>query len=165
MVYFSFSIPEINQLSNIFGKLALITYVLTLVPGMAKRFGINFLPISVLLLYRRQIGIMMFVLALVHMITSGMFLSSEPFIVVSTMAMVILFLLFVTSNNLSVKILAKYWHILQRLTYVAMILIIFHLTLIRFSTTALILIGVAIMGLISHVYKRYTTKCPTQSPL
>lgn len=157
IVVFSFSNLAVARLANTFGELALLTYTLTLIPGMAKRFGMNYLLITILMLYRRQIGILMFLLALTHMILSGMFLSLQPFVVASTMAMIILFLLFITSNNISQKKLSHNWYKLQKLTYLVMFLIMIHVALIGSIKYATLLLFIGILQIISFIYKRYTT--------
>lgn len=158
IILLSFGNPSIARLSNAFGKLAVLTYILTLIPGVAKRFGLNFYIVSIILLYRRQIGILMFLLALTHMILSGMFLSSQPFVIVGTIAMFILFLLFITSNNFCVKVLSKNWHTLQQLTYVAMFFIFLHLILVRFSWSGLLLLIVMIAELFSFTKVLHSNK-------
>jgi len=147
----SFSNLSIARLSNTFGKLAILTYVITLIPGIAKRFEINLMPVTVILLYRRQIGILMFLLALTHMVMSGMFLAPLPFVIVGMIAMIILFLLFVTSNDFCVKVLSSHWHKLQKFTFGAMFFIFLHLVLIRFSWFTLLLLTVMIVELISFI--------------
>lgn len=158
VVILSFFLPSVNQTSKLFGKLALLTYVSTLIPGMGKRFGINYLPITVLFVYRRQLGILMFLLALVHMITSGVFFTKEPFIVAGQVAIFILLLLFITSNNFSVKILSKYWYTLQQFTYVAIVFVFCHLILVRFSLFSLLILIVMIVELISFLKILHSNK-------
>ncbi len=154
LVLLSFVFPIISTFSNSFGQLALLTYILTLVPGMATRFHLNYPIFTVLRLYRRHFGISMFLFALTHMILSGIIFSSEPLIIVALIALIILFLLFITSNNFSQIRLAQNWFRLHQLTHVAMFLIFFHVALLDFGALSLLFLAVIILQIISFLYPK-----------
>lgn len=155
LVIFSFFIPQISLYSNFFGQLSLLTYISTLLPGIAKRFNISFTPFNVLFLYRRHTGITMYLFALTHMVLSGVLFSTMPFVIFSQMAMIILFFLFITSNNYSLSKLSHHWYLLQKLTYVVMFLIFLHVALIDFGTLSLLLLLTIILEIISFIYHHY----------
>jgi methionine sulfoxide reductase heme-binding subunit len=123
-------------LANGIGFLSLSAYTLTLLPTNIRfvlpQFKQADLP-KWLLKNRRLIGITAFVLALWHGYLLAQkrdfdFLDFESYVIyvqgVSTF--IILTLLAVTSNDWSVKRLKKNWKRLQRLTYVAMFLLTWH---------------------------------------
>ena len=64
----------IYEVGKKFGDLSLMTYILTLLPGMGERFGIQHTTLSILRSYRRYIGILMFILALAHVSLTKFFL-------------------------------------------------------------------------------------------
>lgn len=164
LVLSSFYFPIVSLISNFFGQLSLLLYILTLLPGIATRFKIILLPFTVLRLYRRHIGISMYLFALSHMILSGVLFSQEPFIFFSQIAMIILFILFITSNNFSQTKLNQLWFKIQQLTYFVMFFIFLHVALIDFGILSILLLLTIVLQIFSFVYKRYTTSCPILSP-
>lgn len=123
------------ELGKKLGSVAVVLYVLTLIPGMLKRFGVLPLTRSLLMLTRRQIGVTMFLSALGHQALVQLFpllLSGQnPFFTtfrttLGSLALMVLFPLWLTSNDFSVQKLQKNWKRLHRLTYVALALIFGH---------------------------------------
>ncbi|MEH1873239.1 MAG: ferric reductase-like transmembrane domain-containing protein [Nostoc sp.] len=131
------SIDE-SPFSNILGFLSLSSYIGTLLPTnlriifpQTKETGIP----QWLLKHRRNIGIIAFFLALGHgflMVQKRNFdfFDIKTFWIyfqgVSTF--IIFTLLSITSNNWSVKKLKKNWKQLHKLTYVAMVILIWHIS-------------------------------------
>ena len=123
-------------LPNLLGFLALVTYIVTLLPTIlrivfpqTKETGIP----QWLLKRRRLIGIMAFFLALAHgylLVKKRQldFLDPKTFwIYVQGISTFTIFtLLAITSNNWSVKKLKKNWKQLHKLTYLAMFLLTWH---------------------------------------
>lgn len=138
------------------GVTAVILYTLTLIPGIITRlqwWPQYTQPISGMLLpFRRHLGILMFLIVYIHM----NFTTSIPLLIASDFdvskiqllffqqmgyfAWLLLFPLWLTSNDLSQKWLGKWWKRLHRLTYIALFLIFMHLALIQ--TNWMYLIGV-----------------------
>ncbi|MBP9820157.1 ferric reductase-like transmembrane domain-containing protein [Candidatus Woesebacteria bacterium] len=128
------------DVGNKFGVLALILYGFTLLPGILKRLQI--LPVTqvTLMLFRRQFGILMFLTVLIHSGYSLLFpllststLSINLFTtreVLGTIAEIVLFPLFITSNDRSVRVLGKWWNRVHKLTYVALLFIFGHVVLL-----------------------------------
>lgn len=90
------------------GQAAVVFFVLTIVPGIARRFGIRNDFLTVLMLFRRQTGILTFLLGLTHYfliffaptIRSGVIPTEVP--LYQTMGVLSLYpmaLLFLTSND------------------------------------------------------------------
>lgn len=123
-------------LANILGLLALVSYIITLLPTIlrivfpqTKESGIP----QWLLKRRRLIGIIAFFLALGHgfLLVKKRnldFLDLKTFWIYSQgiTTFTIFTLLAITSNNWSVKKLKKNWKQLHKLTYLAMFLLLWH---------------------------------------
>ncbi|MEX0617197.1 MAG: ferric reductase-like transmembrane domain-containing protein [Candidatus Woykebacteria bacterium] len=126
----------------IFGRLALVVLLITLTPGILGRFNIQIKAIRIITLFRRRLGILVFLLAFTH--ASLMFLPKivkiEPFLIppptfqiFGILALTILSFMFLTSNNFSVRRLGPWWKRLHRLVYVALLFILLHTALQRTS--------------------------------
>lgn len=143
---------EFYKLSGTLGKIALYLFLLTLIPGIFQRFKIFLLESASVVLFRRQIGILTYVLALIH----SFYISTIPAIVTNkfgpafmlqhevygTIAILILFPVWITSNDISQNTLGRFWKTLQRLTYIALIVIFLHVSLTE--TSAAVLAGCVI---------------------
>jgi len=126
------------SLANVLGLMALVSYSITLLPTIlrivfprTKETGIP----KLLLKHRRSIGIISFFLALGHgllMIQKRNFdfFDIKTFwIYFQGVSIFIIFtLLSITSNNWSVKKLKKNWKQLHKLTYPAMVILIWHIS-------------------------------------
>lgn len=123
------------------GTVAFGLYCVTLIPGILKRF--RFFPIlqAMIMPFRRHIGVLMFLTAILHMsFTTTILLFFTPpidFSVIMThqvlgfVAVCALFPLWVTSNDYSVRTLKRNWTLLHKLTYVACLFIFLHLTFVE----------------------------------
>ena len=123
-------------LSNLLGFFSLVCYCLTLLPTLlrivfpqTKQTGIP----KWLLLQRRLIGILAFLFALGHgaLLIKKRHVDFRDFtsswIYLQGVGMFLIFtLLTVTSNDWSVKKLKKHWKQLHQLTYLAMVLLTWH---------------------------------------
>lgn len=94
--------------------------------------------------YRKEIGVMGFLFALVHIIISIFFLKdkfpnewlieNQPSIIFGVISLVILIIVTSVSNNFSIiKLGYKKWIFLQRLAYLAFIFAAIHFIILRFS--------------------------------
>lgn len=127
---------ETSPLANHLGFLALISYIITLLPTILKvvfpRTKKTEIP-KLLLKYRRQIGVVAFLFALGHgvlLIRKRNFdffdLQTYWIYVQGVVTFIIFTLLTFTSNNWSMKKLKKNWKKLHELTYLAMFLLVWH---------------------------------------
>lgn len=125
------------SVENVLGFIALIGYVITLVPSilkivfpLSKKTGIP----NILLKQRRLIGILAFVVAAFH----GLLLIQKRQIDFTDfrtglvyfpgiVPMTIFTLLAVTSNDWSMKTMKKGWKNLHKLTYPAMFVLVWHI--------------------------------------
>lgn len=144
------------------GRAAVTMLAVVLIPGILGRFGIQIKITRVITFYRRQLGITTFLLSLTHGMlvrTVARFalgwypLSRAPiFEFFGTLALSLLFLLFVTSNDTSVKRLGLWWKRLHRLVYIIVWLILFHTILQRVSVWSVMIGIVAIVEAVSLLY-------------
>lgn len=137
----------ISMFSSSFGTLALLMFLTTLMPGIFKRFGVFPLLSSSIVMFRRNIGILMFLTALVHsfysftifVIMTSQFnpdiLSSRE--ILGSLSLMILLPAWLTSNDYSQKRLGKFWKMIQRVTYLSLITIFIHVALSSFKLGAL----------------------------
>lgn len=143
------------------GKAGLVLFIIIAIPGIARRFGIHHNIFALLMLYRRYLGITMYLLALMHamfvrfvFVAVGLIaLSPVPtFVVFGTLALTLLFFLFITSNDASVRRLGVWWQRIHNLFYLIMWLIFLHVGLQRFSIWT-VLIGMAsIVEMVSFLW-------------
>lgn len=145
------------------GQAAILVYIITTIPGITRRFKISHRLIQILMMFRRYIGILMYSLILNHyMMVSGTMLIFKqilplPFPVFELFgiaAFTMLFLLFITSNDFSVKRLGIWWDRLHQLTYVIVWLIFAHVALQRLSIWTLLIGVTAVAQISSHLYVR-----------
>ena len=125
-----------DEVGEKFGQLSIALLATTLLPGMLKRLGILKKLSSILILFRRQMGVLVFFTAVAHMgymfsiphIASGTNLLPDLFKYhqIGLAAITIFFLLWITSNDFSMKFLGKWWKYIQRLSYLAVIFLILH---------------------------------------
>lgn len=168
IAYVSFSIFVLStlgsrlsyQISNLFGELAVIFYIVTLLPGMSRRFSLQHPIVNLLRLYRRQIGIFMYLFAFAHFFIKKYpsFISgfSAPSLaeLSGIVAIFIFFLLFVTSNNTSQKLLASAWFVVQKLTYVGMFFIFLHLAFAGSLFWSILMITAVFVQVASFLFQR-----------
>jgi sulfoxide reductase heme-binding subunit YedZ len=140
------------------GVVALCFYLLTLVPGITQRLQVA-LPIGVLLnTFRRHFGVTMFLTAMLHMSLTttlpSLVKGGLPVLMTPTwfgfFAILTLFPLWLTSNDVSQRFLGKRWKTVHRLTYLALLLIFIHVTLML-STWSLIAGGILLLEVLSWI--------------
>lgn len=128
--------PMFSEIGSKFGEISIILLLISMTPGILKRMGIFRQIESLLLIFRRQIGVTAFFTAMLHsgfsslirQIATGKSILPSLFVYNQTgfAALSIFFLLWAISNNFSMRILGNVWKLLQRLTYVAALAIMFH---------------------------------------
>jgi len=133
-IVLSFFTPALpwGTFGALMGEIAIGMLVLVTLPGILKRFGAtgSLQQVQLLLMaVRRQTGDLMFTFAIAHAVWMRILLyirfgipalSSIPlFQIFGTIALLILFPLFLTSNNFSIRLLKKNWQKIHSLIYVA----------------------------------------------
>ncbi|MBK1986048.1 ferric reductase-like transmembrane domain-containing protein [Sphaerospermopsis aphanizomenoides BCCUSP55] len=123
--------------ANLLGFFSLLTYVLTVLPSSIRAVlpQIKKAKITInLFKYRRQLGIISFLLALIH---AGLIvikrnvdlwdIQSYKISIEGTTKLIIVALLGFTSSDWRVKKMKKNWQKLHQLTYTAMFLLLWHI--------------------------------------
>ena len=151
------------SLVSISGFIALITYILSIIP----KNSITVFPatkkleiIKLLFKYRKHIGLSAFFWASIHATITiahrniNLLSINTYFTYYSGItALVIFILLAVTSNKFSMRKLKKNWKTLHSLTYVAMIMLLIHIwTLMESNWTELTGIALCLLSFISIIY-------------
>ncbi len=140
LVSFAFLPTNLVSIGAIFGRFAIYTFWIIAIPGILLRFKVKGILRNlqiVLMSARRQLGILMFVLVLVHYLWSrgfayvkfGIPASMPTFQIMGFVAFLMLIPLAITSNNFFQKRMKKWWQILHYLSYPIMVLLIFHTAL------------------------------------
>lgn len=119
------------------GELALYVFFVTITAGILRRFGLLQPVQQLLMLFRRHLGILTYLLGLMHWVLvriafaakQGAIPTLAPFEFAAFFAMQLMFALFVTSNDWSVKHLGVWWKRIHKLIYVVAWLLFFHVAL------------------------------------
>jgi len=144
-----------------FGRTALTLLGIVVLPGILGRFAIEIKITRIITLFRRQLGILVFVLAFSHyqlvrgisIYTGQIPLMPRPvFEVLGTSALFLMFFMFLTSNNFSVRKLGKNWKRLHRIVYIILWLLVLHTGLQRVSIWSVFILTFAILELASLIY-------------
>ncbi len=144
------------------GKIALLLLGIVVLPGILGRFKVEIKLTRIITLFRRQLGIVAFLVAFTHFtIVRGLqYLSGynplkapfELFVVMGTGALFLLFLMFLTSNDTSKKRLGKWWKNLHRLIYLVLWLLVLHTGLQRISVWSVYIFIFASLEIVSWTY-------------
>jgi hypothetical protein len=168
LLFIPFGLKDQLEFGKLLGVGALLSFVLTTIPGSIRRFGVAgvFRQIQIILTYvRAQLGILMFTLASAHYIivfaypyfSLGEFPPFKWYTTFSALALFLAFPLFVTSNNWSKKYLKRNWQRLHYLTYIITWFIFLHVALLGELSLSLVLLSAAVLQLTSMGYS-YLTK-------
>lgn len=161
--------PDYPKFGSLFGEAAVILYVLSLVPGIVHRFGFDYPIFNVIRVYRRHIGISMYLFAFAHMVINRFpdlvidFSSLPTYELMGMIALLIFLLLFITSNNLSQKILGVGWIYLQKLTYLGMFFVLLHLSINYISKWGIVMWIVVVVQLSSFYVAARRNQKPVSS--
>ncbi len=149
------------QFSRLAGQLAVLAFVLSITPGIARRFQIRNDLTAALMLFRRQTGMLVFLLGLMHYviiflaptIRAGAAPTDPPlYQLMGVLALYPMALLFVTSNDWAVKKMGRWWQWLHKFVYIAAWAIFLHIALVDITIWA-VLIGVfAVLETVSLIY-------------
>ncbi len=144
-----------------FGTLAALAFLVTITPGIAKRFGIRHKTLNIVMTFRRHFGIMTFLLVLTHLAILRLipYFSWSPFTtpplreLIGIVAFFGFFLMFLTSNDFSTRRLGKWWGRLHSLSYVIVWLVFLHIALLKPTESTAILVGIfAVLEWVSLIY-------------
>lgn len=145
------------------GRLALSLYIVTTIPGISRRFGLKHKLFSLLHVFRRYLGISMYLFVSVHFwfvrgipwfIKGLLKMTPALFEIMGLTAYILTFFMFLTSNDLSVANLGIWWNRIHKLTYIIIFFIFLHVALQKLSIWT-VLIGITLLAQISsHIYGR-----------
>lgn len=160
----SFS-PIVYQWGVWCGRIALTLYCITLIPGMTKRFGVTHKLFSLIRIFRRYIGISVFLFALTHasfvrlilLLPRVLSLTGPLFELFGLISLILLFFMFLTSNDFSQNRLGIWWYRLHWVTHIIMIMVLFDTLLQRVSTWS-VLIGIIVVLQIASFVAFYSRK-------
>ena len=154
------SVSLLLDMGRKLGTAAFIFYVLTLLPSMIRRLKYpQLFPImSMLLPFRRQFGVLMFLVAFAHQGFTTMlpylvqidfdYSKFQPLLlahhITGFIAWWLLFPLWLTSNDLAIKYTGKWWKRIHKVTYVAIFAIMAHLVLVEHWLYAVVLISILV---------------------
>ena len=149
------------------GQVALLLFCTTLIPGILRRFSIRGSFVSLLMLYRRHLGITTFAFTFFHYAAIRLFpmlFAGDPFILIPPLfeafGVVSLFtmsILFFTSNHWSVRTFGKWWSRIHMLIYATAWGVFFHVFLQEVSLWTILIGFFAVGETISLIYS-YTRK-------
>lgn len=121
------------------GSIALVYFCLSLTPGIARRLGMRFRIFQILMLFRRQIGVSAFFFGFFHylavrmlpILLSGVPLNLNPplFEVFGFLTLYPMILLFLTSNDFSIRKMGKWWRRVHSLSYLLVWTLFLHVAL------------------------------------
>lgn len=142
------------------GRTALCLFIIILIPGMAERFGIKNKLISIIRIFRRYLGIGMYLLVLTHasffrlipIIQTGEITPFTLFELFGLSALTLLFPLFITSNDISINRLGIWWYRIQRCIYIAVFFIFFHVAFQSVSIWSVLMGITASLMMASFIY-------------
>lgn len=148
------------ELGSLSGQTSLVLFWIVLLPSMLKRYGVSgkLLPLrTTLTLYRRQLGIAMYIFALTHywwsrmlpiLALGGNVWYFSPFELAGLAAFSLLTPVFFTSNDWGVRTLGRHWKTLHSVVYVVIWLLFVHVGFQRLDWKAIgtLLIAVAELG-------------------
>lgn len=161
------SFQEIFSLYYVIGKkLGTITAMLltlTLLPGILKRLQWFQTIRTTLMVFRRHFGILMYWTAVAH--GMGVFglqaiVASNPvqpnlFIASGSIATFLCFPLLLTSNDIAVRIMKKWWNVLHKLVYLVLVFAAIHTLYTSFAIGFMLVILVIAEG-VSYIYAYIT---------
>jgi len=168
-------LKDFARLWNDFGKkaanLSLFAFWITLFPGIIKRLELEgiFKPIEVVItIFRKEIGILMYLFAIAHygwsrflpiFSINGNLFSVTFFEIFGLIAFVLSFPLFITSNDFSIQKLGGLWKKLHTMTYIIVWMLFLHLIIRVPDWKALVTLMIASIEWASLISKKlYSSK-------
>jgi len=151
-----------------FGRFALILLGIVVLPGILGRFGLEIPITRVITLFRRQLGITVFLLAFTHysfvrllpILSNSYKLKLPPpyFEIAGFWALTFLFLMFITSNNFAIGKMGMWWKRLHRIVYVVLWLLVLHTGLQRISIFSVFIFFFATLEVFSWIIYFFKSK-------
>lgn len=163
---------EIYDMGKSAGNFAVVFFCLSLMPGIARRFKIRMTVIQIIMLFRRQIGIVAFLFGFLHygilrlfpiLFAGAPFDTSPPiFEIFGTLTLYPMALLFLTSNDISVRKMGKSWKILHDMSYIIVWTLFLHVALYNRGAWMLLIGFFAVAETSSLIYSNYSSRISTK---
>jgi sulfoxide reductase heme-binding subunit YedZ len=183
IAWFTFFLISLNLLTMNqwlwFGRqaatVAIVVFWLTLMPGILKRLKIAgpLLPLrTLMMLYRRQMGITMYVFASTHLVWSrfwpifilgGHLWQFSTFELMGVTAFLLLTPVFITSNEWSVRTMGHWWRTVHALVYIVVWVLFLHISLQTTGWRSLGTLAVASIELFSLIWNKLQTPAPVNN--
>ncbi len=158
--YYTNDTSGLYEFSAELGHIGLYLFIFVLYISPLRIILPEFKILAKLLVYRRQFGIATFYVLAFHGI--GLIISLNIFSQLPTIlknftntltwgiiALIILFFPYITSNNISIKLLKKNWKQIQKLVYLAFVATIIHTFLIEEYLSAILFIVYIILKILA----------------
>jgi DMSO/TMAO reductase YedYZ heme-binding membrane subunit len=158
---------EYYNLGRQSGEVGLVFFILASIPGIVRRFGKFNKLVSILMIFRRYIGISTYLFVLIHSLfvrvvpwVARVFspFPLEVFVVFGIVAHIMLFLLFITSNDASVSKLGLWWNRIHNLMYTIVWFIFLHVLFQRVSIWTVLIGTTAVLQVASFIYSKRRLK-------
>ncbi len=151
------SLFSLNEVGRTFGTVAAIMLAVTLTPGIIGRFRIFPNLRVVMMLFRRHFGILTYLCIVAHSVflywmpsfLRG-FRSLQLFQAMGITALVLATPLFLTSNDVSVRLLKQWWNRIHKLVYIVLFFAALHTFLVD-SKMGFVLIGIVVLEVVSYL--------------
>jgi sulfoxide reductase heme-binding subunit YedZ len=162
---------QVYEWGATFGQLAVVSFIITLSPGMMIRFNLRSKWQGILMVLRRQWGILTYLLACVHLsfVRLGLVLNGtlhwydikELYELCGILGILLLTPLFLTSNDYSLRRLKASWFTLHKAVYGIVWILFLHVVLQEPGSIWAILLGVTgILEIGSFIYRWYKNRKP-----
>jgi len=167
--FFNLLKVSIYSLGVFMGNMAVVFFVLSLSPGIAKRFNAVNTAVVFLMSIRRQLGVCAFLLSFAHYASLRLFpilfggselrFPLPVFELLGVAALYALFPLWLTSNEYSVKKLGRFWRTIHSFVYFIVWLLFGHVALQGISISTILLLTFAVLEVASflHLAKQKTS--------
>lgn len=147
----------VTQVGRKLGTISVLLLALTLLPGILRRLQMFTLARVTLMLFRRHLGILMYLTAVTH----GLFVFGlqamvsgsgpvDPPIIAGILAVLVSFPLLLTSNDTSVRLLKGWWNSLHKLVYVTLFFAALHTLNVSFKS-GIFLMTIVFVELLSYI--------------
>lgn len=149
------------QVGKLLGISSVFVFFAATFPGILGRFRLRYPLITLGMAFRRYIGILSFLLGLSHallvyivagMVTHTLLIDIPVYAYFGALSLFLLFLLFLTSNDWSVKTLGKKWKLLHKLVYIIYWIIFLHVMFQEVGPLAFLIGACATLEVMSLLY-------------
>jgi DMSO/TMAO reductase YedYZ heme-binding membrane subunit len=156
-----------HELGSKAANLSMIAFLLTLIPGMIKRFKLQgpFLPIRIMIMIlRKEIGILMFLLAFAHygwsrvlpvLAIDGNLFRISLFEQFGLAALLMSFPMFLTSNDYLIEKMGDWWKRLHSMAYIIVWALFLHLVIREPSLKSIVVLIFAALEWTSLIKEKH----------